>query len=268
MIGRRWLAAILTILAGLAVLAGCASVQPVASSEVRALLAPSGKLRVGLYPGTPTSILQDSGAPRGVGYELGREFARRLGVPFEPVVFAKNADVLAAIKAGAVDVGFTNASAACARDMDFTRPYLDIELGYLAAPKSPLRELGEIDRAGIRVAVTERSSSDEILSASLRQAVVVRATTVKVGIDMLADGRADVYATNKATLFEMADALPGARVLEGNWGYERHALALPKGRSAGLPFAEAFVVAAMADGTVQSAITRAGLRGASVARAR
>jgi len=46
--------------------------------EPRLILAPSGTLRAGLYPGTPTSILPDagSGEPRGVGYDLGKEFAR------------------------------------------------------------------------------------------------------------------------------------------------------------------------------------------------
>ena len=73
-----------------------------ADPEPRLILAPSGVLRAGLYPGTPTSILPDagSGEPRGVGYDLGKELARRLGVPYEPVVFAKNAEVLAAVKSG------------------------------------------------------------------------------------------------------------------------------------------------------------------------
>ena len=36
----------------------------------------------------------------------------RAGVPFEPVVFAKNADVLAAAQSGTVDTVFTNATPA------------------------------------------------------------------------------------------------------------------------------------------------------------
>jgi hypothetical protein len=37
---------------------------------------------------------------------------------------------------------------------------------------------------------------------------------------MLAEHKIDVYATNKANLFEMSDALPGSRVLDGRWGLE------------------------------------------------
>src|SRR5258705_9784062 len=115
---RRIIVAFLTVAGALAWRVGPAIATDV---EPRLILAPSGVLRAGLYPGTPTSILPDAGSsePRGVGYDLGKALARRLGVPYEPVVFAKNAEVLAAVKSGEVDVAFTNATAVRGRDMDF-----------------------------------------------------------------------------------------------------------------------------------------------------
>jgi polar amino acid transport system substrate-binding protein len=232
-----------------------------ADADPRAILAPSGKLRVALYPGTPTSILQGSGEPRGVGYDLGKEMAKRLGVPFEPVVFSKNAEVLEAVKAGAVDVAFTNATAARAADMDFSAPTLAIGLGYLVPAGSTVTTVADVDRPGIRVGVTEKSSSDAALSRDLKNATVVRTATVKAGIEMLSAGKLDVYATNKATLFEMSDALPGSKVLDGQWGVETHAAAIPKGRDQGMAFVQKFSRDAKAEGLVQAAIERAGLRG-------
>jgi hypothetical protein len=41
---------------------------------------------------------------------------------------------------------------------------------------------------------------------------------------MLCDGRIDAFATNKGILFEMADELPEARVLDGRWGAESLAI--------------------------------------------
>lgn len=81
-------------------LSGCACVSTPRDLATTRALAPTGKLRVGLYLGTPTSILGDpaSGNAKGVGFDQGRELARRAGVAFEPVVFAKNAEVLAAAK--------------------------------------------------------------------------------------------------------------------------------------------------------------------------
>jgi polar amino acid transport system substrate-binding protein len=244
-------------------LAGCATPVVAPSPEVQRILAPSGKLRAGLYPGTPTSIIRDpvSGESKGVGYDLGKEFARRLGVTFEPVVYSKNAEVLEAVKTGQVDVAFTNATAARAKDMDFTAPYLAIELGYLVPSGSTILTLADVDRPGIRLGVTEGSTSDGQLSRDLKSAVVVRAPTVKSGTQMLAEGKIHAFATNKATLFEMSAELSGSRVLDGRWGVEQHAIAIPKGRDAGLPFARQFAENAKAQGLVKAAVERAGLRG-------
>lgn len=246
-------------------LSGCTMqpAKPAWAAEQVKLIAPDGKLRVALYPGTPTSILQETGKEaRGVGYELGKALAAKLGVAYEPVVYPRNAEVLEAIKTKRADMAFTNASPARMKDMDFSPVYLEIELGYLTAPKSRIEAIGEIDRPGVRVAVTEGSSSDAVLSRDLKQAVVVRAKTLKIGTEMLIDGRADVYATNKSTLFEMADEMPGARVLAGNWGAEKHAVAIPKGREAGLPVVKTVLDEVRREGVVTGAIKRAGLRGA------
>jgi polar amino acid transport system substrate-binding protein len=240
-----------------------ASIAVAAEPEPRQILAPTGALRVGLYPGTPTSILPDpkSGGPRGVGYDLGKELARRLDVPYTPVVFTKNAEVLDAVKTGSVDVAFTNATAARARDMDFGPPYLAIELGYLVPQKSAVATPEEVDARGFRVGVTAGSSSDAALTRDLTNAEIVRPATIDAAIEMLSAGKLDAFATNKATLFEMAEKLPGSKVLAGRWGVERHAIAIPKGRDLGLAFVRQFTDAVKSEGLVTAAITRAGLRG-------
>lgn len=249
----------LIALVAAACLAACATVSPDATRA----LAPTGTLRVGLYPGTPTSILGDHGAgtARGVGYDLGKELAARAGVPFAPAVFPRNAEVLAAAKAGSVDMVFTNATPARRQDLDFSPTVLEVEQGYLVPAKSPLRDVAEVDRPGVRIGVSEGSTSEGILSRELRQAQVVRTPSVKAAIDMLATGKLDAFATNKPTLFEMADELAGSRVLPGRYGTESFAIGIPKGRAAALPLVDQFVRDAKANGSVQRAVERAGLRG-------
>ena len=263
---RRTIIAFL-IVAG--ALAWCGDPAVASDPETRLMLAPTGVLRAGLYPGTPTSILPDagSGEPRGVGHDLGKELARRLGVPYEPVVFAKNAEVLAAVKTGEVDVAFTNATAARARDMDFGPPYLEIELGYLVPRGSALTKSTEMDAAGLRVGVTAGSSSDAALSRDFKHAEIVRAATFDVAIEMMSAGAINAYATNKATLFEMAERLPGSKVLDGRWGIERHAIAIPKGREQAIAFIRQFTNEVKSEGVVGTAIARAGLRGATASPA-
>ena len=266
-IGLSRLVAAVAIAGSIAV-AG-ASAASAADPEAQKILAPTGKLRAGLYPGTPTSILPDApGGPRGVGYDLGKEIAQRLGVPYEPVVFSKNAEVLEAVKTGRVDMAFTNASAARAKDMDFGPPFLEVELGYLVPQGSKVATLADVDKPGVRVGLTKGSSSDAALSRDLTSAQIVRADTVGIAVDMMAKGQLDTFATNKATLFEMAEKLPGSKVLEGKWGVERHAIAIPKGRDPGRAFVEKFTNDAKSEGLVQAAIARAGLRGAAASESK
>ena len=51
---------------------------------------------------------------------------------------------------------------------------------------------------------------------------------------MLERRELDLFATNKPTLFQMSDQMPGARVLDGRWGVEHIAIAIPRGRKAAL----------------------------------
>jgi len=236
-----------------------------ADPEPRAILAPTGVLRAALYTGTPTSILPDptSGGPRGVGYDLGKEFARRLDIPYAPVVFSRNADVLAAIKNGTADVAFTNSSSAArAKDMDFGPAFMDVELGYLVPKGSALTDVAGVDAKGLRVGVTAGSSSEATLTREFKNAEVVRAANFDAGIQMMTEGKLDAYATNKASLFEMAEKLPGSKVLEGRWGVEHFAVAIPKGRDQGMAFVRQFTLEVKSEGLVGAAIARAGLRGA------
>jgi polar amino acid transport system substrate-binding protein len=254
-------------------LAGCAGVPvvPVAPpAQVRQSLAPTGTLRVGVYPGSPTSMIRDaaSGETRGVTFELGRELARRLGVPFELVEYRRVAEVLDALKAGRVDFTFTNASPARAKEVDFTPTLLELELGYLVLPGSPVAMLADVDRPGIRVGVSEGSTSFATLSRQFKHASLATAPTLKSAAEMLTLRKVDAFATNKGILFEMSDGLPGARILDGRWGLEHMAIAVPKGREEGMAYLRRFADDVKAEGRVRSAVERAGLRGTVMAESR
>lgn len=251
------------LLAAVALLAGCAVTPPPAPTpEARVALTPTGVLRVGVYAGSPTSLVVDKrGRNAGVAHDLGKELARWLNSPFELVEFNRIAEVLEAMKAGQVDFTFTNATEARARDVDFTLPLVSLELGYLVPPGSKLRNANEIDRVGVKVGVSEGSTSQGVLSRAYRQAQVAPVPTLKTAIEQLRLGRLDAFATNKGILYEMSDNLPGSRVLDGRWGLENLAIAVPKGRQAGLSYLSHFALTVRRDGTLQSAISRAGLRG-------
>jgi polar amino acid transport system substrate-binding protein len=253
----------LTVMAALLTAAGLLHGQvSKAPLDIRKVLAPAGKLRVGLYKGNPSSLLEsDTGERKGVGFDLGREFARALDVPFEPMVYPNNGAVLEGLRAGHVDVVFTNATPARAKEIDFTQPYLEVEAGYLVPQASSIQTVADIDKAGVRVGVMEGSTSSATLPGLLKSASVVRVPSIEKVTEMLSSRGLDAFATNKSILFDMSDTLPGSRVLSGRYGIEQLALGIPKGRDPGLPYARAFVTAAVSTGLVKSAVDRAGLRG-------
>jgi polar amino acid transport system substrate-binding protein len=234
------------------------------------LLAPSGRLRVGVYPGSPTSMVIDPATkqPHGLAYDLGGELAKRLTVPAEYITFQRVADIVNAIKNGEIDFTVTNATAARANDVSFSPPLISIELGYLVPANSSINRVDEIDRPGVRIGVTKGSTSERTLPARFKNATIVPAESVKLAIGMFSRGELDLYATNKPTLFEMSDAMPNARVLDGNWGLEHMAVAIPKGREEGLHFIETFVREVQSGGLLDRIQKQAGLRGAVKAEAK
>ncbi len=249
-----------------ALLAGCGTVVPTPAPDfaARTVLAPTGKLRVGVYAGSPTSLVVDpkTGLKVGVAHDLGQKLASELGVPFELVEFRRVAEVIDALKIGRVDFTFTNATAVRAKDVDFTPPLLTVELGYLVPPGSTIANVSDIDRPGVRVGVSEGSSSQGTLSKQYKSATIIPAPSLKRAGEMLMSRQLDAFATNKAVLFELTDAVPGARVIDGRWGEEHMAIAIPKGRDAGMPYLRKFAVETKASGLFKSIVEKSGVRGA------
>jgi polar amino acid transport system substrate-binding protein len=171
------------------------------------------------------------------------------------------AEVVQALTEGRADFTITNATPARAKDVDFTPPLLDLELGYLALPASPVKSLAQVDQPGIRIGVSQGSTSQGTLGRELKQARVVPAASLAAAAELLRKGELDAFATNKAVLYELADGLPGARVLEGRWGLEHLALAVPKGRATAAAYLREFTVSVQRDGLLHAAAERAGLRG-------
>ena len=256
----RWLiAAALGIVS-----AACAAAGSEPTPEMRQALAPTGKLRVGLYVGGPTSLIQGAtpDESKGVGFDLGKDLARRIGVPFEPVVYPSPGGVVGGLKSKEWDIAFLGLSPERMGVIDFTAPFLVVEHGYIVPAGSPISTIAAVDRPGIRVAALQGGSVNAVLVKTLKNATVVASPNLAAGAEMLRAGKVDAFAANKANLFELADRLPGSRVLEGRIGADEVAIALPKGREAGLAYVRQYIEDAKSDGLVKAAVQRAGLRGA------
>lgn len=248
-------------------LVGCAGPTPGPSADAKAALVPTGKLRVG-FVSTSIYAIKDpqSGELRGVAIDVGNELARRVGVPFTPVVYANVSALIAGAKAGELDVALMGINPERAMAVDFTAPYMEVELGYLVRAGAPIASIADVDKPGVRVAVLEKGGSDVALSRTLKNTQLIRTSSGAELYSLLGSGKTDVVAGTKTALFIEAGKIAGSRVLDGRFLVEPIGAGVPKGRNpAAAAYVADFVEAAKADGLIKSAIERAGLRGVVVA---
>jgi len=243
--------------------AGCASNASPPSQGERQDLAPTGKLRVALYTGAPASIVQGAtlDQSKGVGFDLGKELARRIGVPFEPVVYPSPGAIMAGLKSREWDLAFFGPTPERGNVLNFTEPLLVIEHGYLVPAGSPISTIDAVDRPAIRVGAPQGGSVNAFLKRALKNATVVASPSVPAGVEMLKSGKVDAFAANKANLYGLSDEMPGSRVLDGRIGVDEVAIALPKGRESAMAYVRKYAEDVRAEGLVKAAIQRAGLRG-------
>lgn len=238
--------------------------------ELLASLAPTGRLRASINLGNPILAGTDpnSGAPRGVSVDLAREFARRLGVEIELVVFDAAGKSVQAVGEERADIGFFAVDPLRGESIAFTAPYVLIEGCYLVREDSTIRHNDEVDRPGQRVVVGKGSAYDLYLTRELKQACIERAPTSPAVVDTFAALGAEVAAGVKQQLQVDAQRLGGLRLLDGRFMLIRQAMGCPRSRGpAAAAYLAAFVEAMKASGFVAAALARHGIDGASVAPA-
>jgi polar amino acid transport system substrate-binding protein len=248
-------------------LGGCASTQTAPAEEARQALAPSGQLRVAFLSGVLYATKEPAtGELKGVAVDLGEELARRVGVPFQPVLYPNPAAIIAGAKSGEWDVALMGITAERALSADFSAAYMQVEQGYLVRAGVPIATASDVDKQGIRIGVIEKAGADLHLSGTLKNATLVRTKSLGELDGVLDSGKADVIAATKTFLLDRAASRSGARVLDGRIFLEPIGMALPKGRNAiAAAYVATFVEDVKATGLVASAIERAGLRGVVVA---
>jgi polar amino acid transport system substrate-binding protein len=234
-------------------------------NAVRAELAPTGTLRAGLNRSNFLLVVKDSPPenPRGVAVDMARELARRLDVAVAFLNFESPGKMADAVKTW--DVAFLGAEPARAGEIDFTPAYVEIEATYLVPAGSALKSIDDVDRAGVRISVSNRSAYDLYLSRALKHAELVRADGLDASFDRFVADKLDALAGLRPRLILDVGRVPGARILEGRFTAIQQAIGTPKGRPAGAQYLREFVADVKASGFVAELIERHGARGLSVA---
>ena len=237
------------------------------SSAARSELTPGGKLRVGLNYGNFLLVLKDGpgGEPRGIAPDLGRELAKRLGVPLEFVRFDQAGKLADAVKDGKCDVGFLGAEPQRANEIAFTKAYLEIPVTFLVPAGSKIKNIADVDRDGVRIAVSARSAYDLYLSRTLKHAKLERVEGIDASYDLFLKNHLEALGGLKPRLVSDAEKLPGSRVLDGQVTGVQQACGTTKNRVAGAKYLHEFIEDAKRSGLVKKTIDKHGVRGVTVA---
>ena len=241
--------------------------QAVAPTLVSAF-APGGMLRASINLGNPILANKDAatGEPVGVSIDLAREFARRLGVDIELVVFEKAAASVDAVKNEKADIGFFAIDPARSEGLLFTAPYVLIEGSYLVRESSPLTDNAQVDAKGHRISVGAGSAYDLFLTREIGQAEIVRLQGAAAALAALHSGTVEVAAGIRQLLEAEARREPGVRVLPGRFMVIQQAMGTPASRGAeAQALLSSFVEEMKASGFVADALQRHRIEGAIVA---
>jgi len=243
------------------VLATSFSAVAQAPPDVLKDLAPTGKLRAAINFGNGVLAQKGGdGEPRGISVDLAAALADRLGVPVAYVIYPAAGKVFAAAQENAWDIAFIAVEPVRAADVEFTAPYVLIEGTYMVRRESPLRDVEDVDKPGIKIGVGLGSVYDLYLTRTLKHATLVRAPKggAAGGIEPFVSDKLDAAAGVREPLDAYARDHPEVRVMPGHFEEIRQAIATPKGRLAGSSYLHAFVEEMKANGFVADALKRSG----------
>jgi polar amino acid transport system substrate-binding protein len=240
---------------------------PEVASHVVAQLAPHGVLRAGINMSNFLLVTgrTASGEPEGVSPSMARAIADRLGVPVQYVPFPKPGELADRAGNDVWDIGLIGAEPARAEKIAFTAAYAEIEATYLVPAGSPLKSVADVDKPGVRIAVTARSAYDLWLDRNIKQATLIRSDSLDAALEQFVHDKLEALAGLRPRLLSDIKKLPGSVILDGQFTAVQQAVGTAKANTEAARFLHDFVEEAKASGLVARFIAEYGVNGLSVA---
>ena len=148
-----------------------------------------------------------------------------------------------------------------AETIAFCAAYVEIEATYLVPADSPLQAIADVDRPGVRIAVSDRAAYDLYLTRTLKHAELHRAKGLPAAFELFVTEKLDALAGLVPALLENAKSLPGSRVLDGRYTSVLQAIGTKPQNTALKAAAEQFLAEARESGMVAELIEKHGVKG-------
>lgn len=231
-------------------------------------IAPTGTLRAVYLAGNPAQAVLDraTGAIRGVAADLARELGRRIGAPAEITPVADPKAVIDAVAGGRADIGFVAYAPSRGGTVEFSQTYMFVQQSFLVLEGSTLRAIGDIDRAGLRIAGGRNDSVTLYLKRKLKQATLVEIEPNPAEIRrLLLAKEIDAFGANRQRLTTLMNASPGTRLLPGSLFGVPQTIVVPKEKAEVLAAVNRFIDDVRASGFLARAMAASGTIGIEAA---
>lgn len=220
-------------------------------------------LQVGINLGNILLVTgkKPNGDPEGIAPDMAAGIAEKLGVAVKYNTFATPGEVADAAERGEWDIGLIAIEPKRAEVIDFCNAYVQIEATYLVPEASPFQKVEDVDRPGVKIAVSERAAYDLYLSRTLKHAELVRAQGLPGAFELFKKEKLDALAGLVPALRDNAADMPGTRLLPGRYTSVKQAIGTRHGKPALKAVVQAFIAEAISGDLVQNLIDKHGVTG-------
>lgn len=233
------------------------------SDVVKQQLAPTGVLRAGinlsnflLVSGTAAD-----GSPQGISPDIANLVASTLGLPCELICFDRPGKLADAVNQDIWDIGNIAFEAERAQTLDFSHPYVVIEANFLVRHDDDFLTNDDVDRAGTKIAVSERSAYDLWLTDHFSQAQIIRAASIQAAHDLFFEEKVDVLASLKPKLLEDLANYSGLRMIDPPFTAVKQSIGVAKGKADSIAFINALIGQSIENGWIAAQLEIHGMTG-------
>jgi polar amino acid transport system substrate-binding protein len=237
------------------------------SDKLRAELAPTGILRAGINLSNFLLVTGRTadGDPVGVAPDVAKAIADSIGVPIKYVSFKSPGELADQAGKDQWDIGLIGAEPQRAAVMTFSAAYVEIEATYMVPPGSPLKAIADVDKKGVRIAVSARSAYGLWLENNIKNATLVPVSGLEGAFNKFLAEKFDALAGLRPGLLKDLEKHPELKILDGKFTAVQQAVGCNKPAAEGARYIAQFIENAKKSGLVASLIEKHKVKGLSVA---
>lgn len=203
----------------------------------------------------------DSGEPDGVSPAIARAIAAELNVQLNIVPYEGPGLIADSAHQNEWDIANIAAEPARAKVIAFSPAYCEIQATYLIPPESAIKTIADVDQAGHRIAVKERSAYDLWLTDNLKHATLLRAASLDDSFTLFKDQKLDALAGLRPKLIEQQTLMPSSTLFEESFTAVQQSIGCQQGKPEAAAFLTQFVEQSRTNGLIAELIDRYGVTG-------